>query len=118
MSEIDNQLKKGVLSIMVLKLINDKDMYGYEIIEALDSLSLGYYKLKEGTLYPILYRLEDSGFIENYRLFNENERKVPRKYYKITTAGKEALISQINVWTNFTHVTNIVLEIGGNEDEK
>jgi PadR family transcriptional regulator PadR len=73
--ELDNQLKKGILSIIVLKLIGDRDMYGYEIIQELDVLSDGYYKLKEGTLYPVLYRLEDSGWIES----NTSRRKKSTK---------------------------------------
>jgi PadR family transcriptional regulator PadR len=50
-------------------------MYGYEIIQELDVLSDGYYKLKEGTLYPVLYRLEDSGWIES----NTSRRKKSTK---------------------------------------
>lgn len=110
MPELDNQLKKGILSIIVLKLIQRKDTYGYEIIQKLDELSGGYYKLKEGTLYPILYRLEDSGWIENYRVIEE-ERKVPRKYYRITEKGKKSLNEQLDIWKDFNGITNRVLEL-------
>jgi PadR family transcriptional regulator PadR len=109
--ELDNQLKKGILSIIVLKLIGSRDMYGYEILQKLDELSQGYYKMKEGTLYPILYRLEDSGWIENYRIMPEEERKVPRKYYRITESGREALLEQIAYWKYFDQITNKVLDI-------
>ncbi|MDP4145850.1 MAG: PadR family transcriptional regulator [Bacillota bacterium] len=109
MPDLDNQLKKGILSIIVLRLIGNRDMYGYEIIQQLDELSGGYYKVKEGTLYPILYRIEDSGWIENYRVIEE-ERKVPRKYYRITEKGKEALKEQIGLWRNFDNITNRILE--------
>lgn len=111
MPELDNQLKKGILSIIVLNLISSRDMYGYEIIQELDALSDGYYRLKEGTLYPVLYRLEDSGYIENYRIFQEDERKVPRKYYKITLKGQETLDEQLVFWKYFDHITNKVLGI-------
>ncbi|GKX68557.1 PadR family transcriptional regulator [Inconstantimicrobium mannanitabidum] len=111
MSEIDNQLKKGTLAIIVLKLISEKDMYGYEIIQLLDKISEGYYRVKEGTLYPILYRLEDSGWIESYRVIPEEERKIPRKYYRITSAGREALKEQINLWIYFGRATNKALSI-------
>lgn len=109
MPELDNQLKKGVLSIIVLKLISTKDMYGYAIIQELDNISDGYYKLKEGTLYPVLYRLEDNGWIESYRVFEEEERKVPRKYYKVTEKGIEALNEQLKCWRSFDDITNKVL---------
>ena len=108
--ELDNQLKKGVLAIMVLKLIGERDMYGYEIIHHLDELSNGYYKLKEGTLYPILYRLEDNKWIENYRVIQE-ERAIPRKYYKITDKGIQALKEQLTLWKQFTGTTNRILDI-------
>lgn len=108
MPELDNQLKKGILSIIVLKLVGERDMYGYEIIQTLDEISDGYYKLKEGTLYPVLYRLEDSGWIESYRIIPD-ERKVPRKYYRITQNGIEVLKEQIALWKYFDETTNRVL---------
>lgn len=111
MPELDNQLKKGILSIIVLKLISKKDTYGYEIIQKLDEYSESYYKLKEGTLYPILYRLEDNGWIESYRVFNEEERKVPRKYYRITESGRIALKEQIEFWHHFDRITNKIIDI-------
>lgn len=106
--ELDNQLKKGILSIIVLKLIGERDMYGYEIIQTLEEISEGYYKLKEGTLYPVLYRLEDSRWIESYRIMPEG-RKIPRKYYRITHNGMEALKEQIGFWKYFDMITNRVL---------
>ncbi|SHI96876.1 PadR family transcriptional regulator, regulatory protein PadR [Clostridium amylolyticum] len=111
MPELDNQLKKGTLSIIILKLISERDMYGYEIIQLLDEMSEGYYKMKEGTLYPVLYRLEDNGFIESYSVVSKEERKVPRKYYKITKKGIEAYREQIDLWKYFYGITNKVLGI-------
>ncbi|WP_035292909.1 PadR family transcriptional regulator [Clostridium sp. KNHs214] len=111
MPELDNQLKKGTLSIIILKLISEKDMYGYEIIQLLDEISEGYYKLKEGTLYPVLYRLEDNGFIKSYSVVPKGERKIPRKYYKITKNGIEAYRKQIDIWKYFYGITNKVLGI-------
>lgn len=111
MAELDNQLKKGTLAIIVLKIISEKDMYGYEIIQILDELSEGYYKVKEGTLYPILYRMEDNGWIENYRVIPEGDRKLPRKYYKITDKGIEALKEQLDLWEAYNKITNKVLGI-------
>lgn len=111
MPELDNQLKKGTLTIIVLNLISNKDMYGYEIIQLLDEWSDGYYKLKEGTLYPILYRLEDSAWIESYRIIPEEERKLPRKYYRITEKGMEVLKEQLEQWKIYKKITNKVLGI-------
>ncbi|WP_246582710.1 PadR family transcriptional regulator [Clostridium mobile] len=111
MADVDNQLKKGVLTILALKLINSKDMYGYELIQLLDDYSSGYYKLKEGSLYPVLYRLEDNGWIESYTVTSLEGRKVPRKYYKITDRGRRELEDQLDSWQRFYSVTNKILDI-------
>ena len=58
------QLKKGVLEMLVLRLICRKPAYGYELLNRLKTDSDGLFTLKEGTLYPILYRLEDDGMIQ------------------------------------------------------
>ena len=60
------QLKKGVLDMVVLRLVEEKSTYGYEIIQQLEQRGEGFFNLKEGTLYPVLYRLEDSGLIESF----------------------------------------------------
>lgn len=107
--EINKQLKKGVLEILVLKLLSIKDMYGYELITCLDKNTDGMFKMKEGTLYPILYRLEDENIIENYWENSEKKRGVPRKYYRITSKGKEDLQFRINQWNELnSKVENII----------
>lgn len=109
--DINKQLKKGVLSILVLEMISIKDRYGYELIQELDETSSGYYKLKEGSLYPVFYRLEDDGLIESYKVEVGEKRKVPRKYYKITDSGTIRLKEMKEAWSDFSHITNTI--IGG-----
>ena len=111
MKDIEKQLRKGVLDILILKLISEKDMYGYELMKELDERSHGYYKLKEGSLYPVLYRLEDALLVENYRLEETGKRSVPRKYYRITDQGKMAVISHGEKWNLFVESSNRI--IGG-----
>ncbi|SDZ27881.1 DNA-binding transcriptional regulator, PadR family [Proteiniborus ethanoligenes] len=110
MSGIDKQLKKGVLNILILKMINRKDMYGYELIQIMDEKSNGYFKLKEGSLYPVLYRLEDEGLIESYWNQEPYKRTVPRKYYKITKKGKAVLKVYIEEWNDFLESTKSILK--------
>lgn len=102
------QLKKGVLEILALKILMIKDMYGYEIIQTLDKNTDSIFKVKEGTLYPVLYRLEDEKFIESYWEKGE-KRKVPRKYYKITDAGIEKLNDMIGQWNKFIKGANMII---------
>lgn len=91
MDSISRQLKKGVLDILLLTLLTRGRMYGYELMSTLDAESGGYFAMKEGTLYPILYRLEDAGFIQSDWEQAEGRRGVPRKYYAITAAGESHL---------------------------
>lgn len=98
---LNQQLKKGALEILVLRVISNADVYGYELIKSLEESSRGYFSLKEGSLYPILYRLEDKGYIASYKKSFEGQRKVPRKYYKITSEGMVALSEMIDSWTEF-----------------
>lgn len=113
MKQINQQLKKGVLEILVLNLINQGDLYGYDLLKRLEEDSNGAFKLKEGSLYPILYRLEDKGFIESYRQALTTERKVPRKYYRITFKGKNALHEMTGSWHDFQEIVNQMLKQGG-----
>lgn len=108
MGRIDGQLKKGVLESLVLKLLTIRDMYGYEMIQELDRLSQGGFSLKEGTLYPILYRLEDSKFIASYWQEGQGKR-VPRKYYRLTGSGEAELNRAAQEWRRFSAIVNIFL---------
>lgn len=93
----ERQMKKGVLDMLVLKLLRKEPQYGYQLILEMKEKSGGTFLLKEGTLYPILYRLEDEGFVESK--WSEPEGKqVARKYYVITEQGKTALEEITAIW--------------------
>ena len=89
MRDFKKQINKGVLELSILKILNDNDQYGYAIMQLVSKKSNGNLLLKDGTLYPILYRLEDGKFIESYWHTEEEGRSKPRKYYRITEKGKE-----------------------------
>lgn len=95
------QIKKGVLDMIVLKLISERDTYGYELIQQLEKRGHDFFKLKDGTLYPVLYRLEDSGLIVS-AWKNGEGRSTPKKYYSITKAGWEAYQRYWQTWTEFS----------------
>lgn len=93
----ESQMKKGALDMLVLKLLLDEPKYGYQLINELKEKSSGVFVLKEGTLYPILYRLEDELFIES--AWSEAKGKqMARKYYKMTEAGRAALPQIAGIW--------------------
>ncbi len=85
---IDRNLMSGSTGMLLLKLLSEKDMYGYEMIESLRERSQNVFELKAGTLYPLLHSLEEKHWLESYDM--EAAGKV-RKYYHITKEGLRAL---------------------------
>lgn len=111
MNKIDKQLKKGVLDILILSLLSkNESLYGYKIIKMLTAKSNEFFSLKEGSLYPVLYRLEDKGLIENEIIYQQTKRSVPRKYYSITKLGLDTYQEYLRSWQDFVFATNQVLE--------
>ena len=107
------QLKKGVLEMLVLKLVCEKPTYGYELITRLKETSEGWFQLKEGTLYPILYRLEDDGMIR--AKWSQGEGRVaPKKIYEATEAGKKENLRRQQTWMEFAGTVNGFVT-GGNQ---
>lgn len=107
------QLKKGMLEMLVLKLICEKPAYGYELLSELKLSSQGRFSLKEGTLYPILYRLEDDGMIRSQWSTGEG-RAAPKKIYEATEAGRAENLRRQCVWREFENTVNAILQ-GGQE---
>lgn len=95
------QLKKGVLELLVLKLICDSPSYGYQLQKRLKEESEGLFQLKEGTLYPILYRLEDEGLIASGWQQGQG-RSAPKKIYTPTGQGLEELGRRCALWQSFS----------------
>lgn len=110
---VAQQLKKGVLELLVLKLICEKATYGYELLSRLKERSQGRFALKEGTLYPILYRLEDDGFIVSKWSQGEG-RTAPKKIYEATEKGEAENLRRQRVWMEFQQTVNETLA-GGKE---
>lgn len=105
----EKQMKKGVLEMLVLKLLSRETKYGYQIIQELKEKSEEIFVLKDGTLYPILYRLEDDGMVISE--WSEAEGKqVPRKYYRITDKGLDALGSIYSMWKNIADGVEQIME--------
>ena len=107
------QLKKGVLEMLVLKLICEKPAYGYELLSELKKSSQGRFCLKEGTLYPILYRLEDDGMIRPQWSTGEG-RTAAKKIYEATDSGRAENLRRQRVWQEFDETVNAFLQ-GGRE---
>ncbi|MCM3600807.1 MULTISPECIES: PadR family transcriptional regulator [Robertmurraya] len=100
----NRELVKGSTSLLLLQLLEERDMYGYELVKELESRSGNEFSVKEGTLYPALHKLEKQEYIECY--WKEQEKGPARKYYKITEAGKEMLLEKTREWNDFVSVMN------------
>lgn len=107
-SKFSQQMKKGVLDMLVLKLLMQEEKYGYQLISELKEKSGGMIVLKEGTLYPILYRLEDDQLISS-RWSEPKGREVSRKYYGITEKGKRAVREMYELWSGFCDTVGSIM---------
>ncbi len=105
--KINKELMKGSTSILILSLLEKKDMYGYQIIQELKEQSENIFELKEGTLYPMLHGLENENAIVSYWFDADNGKR--RKYYQITSAGKRLLIEKKREWQTYSKAVNRVL---------
>ncbi|MFT4090249.1 MAG: PadR family transcriptional regulator [Asticcacaulis sp.] len=100
---IDVQLKKGVLVLCVLAMLARKESYAYEIASNLsEAIGMG-----EGTIYPLMRRMQSDGWVETYLV--ESSSGPSRKYYRLTTAGHEALKAQHSEWRNFVVAVDALL---------
>lgn len=94
MQKWQSQVKKGTLAFMLLNLLKDTEMYGYEIIDQMSRKVA--IDIAEGTLYPLLNRLKADGLVDSKWV--EQPSGIPRKYYTLTSAGKETLIEMSKFW--------------------
>lgn len=96
---IERELKRGTLELIVLHLLAPGEAYGYEIVSTLTAQSDGALTVTDGTLYPVLYRLERAGFVQVR--WDTPDRGVPRKYYRLTPVGRTELAQLEHEWTTF-----------------
>jgi PadR family transcriptional regulator PadR len=94
------QLRKGALELCVLALLSQQDSYAYELASRL-AATVG---MGEGTIYPLMRRLQGDGLVKTYLV--ESVTGPPRKYYKLTPAGRSAYAAQKAEWLEFTAAIN------------
>lgn len=108
----DASLFSGSMTMLVLKLLEEKDMYGYEMIDTLCRKSNNVFEMKAGTLYPLLHTLVKQKCLESYE--KEVNGKT-RKYYRLTAVGKKLLETKQKVWREYSEA--VVDIIGGASNE-
>jgi DNA-binding PadR family transcriptional regulator len=108
--KVDKGLVSGSTTLLILELLKNEDLYGYQMIEHLEKRSNNIFTLKAGTLYPLLHSLEQQGAVSSYDI-EENNRT--RKYYSLTSAGRKLLSDKKEEWNAFFNAVNNVLYGGG-----
>lgn len=103
---IDKSLISGSTSMLILRLLEDKDMYGYEMIETLEKKSNNVFTIKAGTLYPLLHSLEEKKYLTAYE--DEAGGKI-RKYYSLTKEGRKYLKAKKDEWQKYQSAVSNVL---------
>lgn len=101
-------LLKNSSDSLLLSLLSQQPMYGYKIVKELEARSQGYFKFKEGTLYPALHRLEKSSLITGKWQALPNGRQ--RRYYYITPKGQAKLATEKMQWQDFLEAVRLILE--------
>lgn len=110
--KLDRGLLGGSTLLMVLTLLQEQDRYGYEIIKELETRSDNVFQFKEGTLYPVLHKLENGGYVKSYMHTGDTGKE--RKYYKITNKGKKQLAEEAEKWQVFSASVTKVIGGGAN----
>jgi PadR family transcriptional regulator PadR len=97
--KLDRELKKGSAELLILSLVEDRPRHGYEIGKLIETRSGGILRFNVASLYPLLYRLEDRGWIAGRWVEKAGQRR--RRYYRLTAEGKKVLQSQRGTWVAF-----------------
>lgn len=104
------ELKKGSLELIVLTILGERPRHGYDIGRLIEARSQGRLQFRVTTLYPVLYRMENQGWIRSRWVERDGEQR--RNYYRLTPKGERALVEQRERWRTFTETVNLVIGEG------
>jgi transcriptional regulator len=103
---LDRELKKGAGELLILSLLEARARHGYDLCKLIESRSRGQITFHIDSLYPLLYRLEERGWISGTWLEKAGERR--RRYYKLTAEGRRVLARQRQTWASFVDGVRLV----------
>jgi len=107
-SRFSSELVRSSTDLVILSLLRDRPMYGYEILVTLADRGNGEFQFKQGTLYPLLYRLEREGWIR--AKWETAPKGKKRKVYSLTADGRKVQQARTEEWARFTEAVNSLLE--------
>lgn len=108
-TSLERELKRGSSELLILALLEEQDLHGYDIARLIDSRSGGTISFHVASLYPTLYRMEGKRLIEGRWVEKAGQRR--RRYYRLTSIGRKVLASQRSLWENFFYALNRVARI-------
>ena len=106
MSE-NKELMRGTVEVVILRLLSEHDLYGYEMIKLVNERSNGYFEWREGSLYPCLHKLEGDGLVKSY--MREGPGKA-RRYYALTGEGRKAAVERTAATREFCTMLSMLLQ--------
>ncbi|HLY59896.1 MAG TPA: PadR family transcriptional regulator [Terriglobia bacterium] len=106
---LDRELKKGSAELLILSLVEARPRHGYDISKLIEQRSRGTLRFNVASLYPLLYRLENRGWIQGRWVEKAGQRR--RRYYRLTAKGREMLASQRRGWQVFVAAINRIARV-------
>jgi PadR family transcriptional regulator PadR len=106
---LDREMKKGSAELLVLSLVEARPRHGYEISKRIETRSNGRLKFHIASLYPLLYRLEERGWIQGKWVERPGQRR--RRYYRLTQEGRRVLAVQRQTWRVFVEAVARIAEL-------
>ena len=108
---LDRELKKGSAELLILSLVDSRPRHGYELCKLIDAQSQGRLTFHIASLYPLLYRLEERGWLQGRWVEKPGERR--RRFYSLTAEGRRVLARQRETWKAFVHAMGLITGVDG-----
>jgi PadR family transcriptional regulator PadR len=103
---LDRELKKGSAELIILSIVEPRPRHGYEIGKLIEERSRGQLKFHVASLYPLLYRLEERGWLQGRWVEKAGQRR--RRFYSLTSEGRRVLVRQRATWRSFVHAMDLI----------
>ena len=103
---LDRELKKGSAELIILSIVEPRARHGYEISKLIETQSAGQLKFHVASLYPLLYRLEERGWLQGRWVEKPGQRR--RRFYGLTSEGRRVLTRQRDTWKSFVHAMGLI----------
>jgi transcriptional regulator len=103
---LDREMKKGSAELIILSIVESRARHGYEISKLIEARSAGQIKFHIASLYPLLYRLEERGWLQGRWVEKQGQRR--RRFYSLTAEGRRVLGRQRDTWKAFVHAMRLI----------